>query len=287
MNFRLQSDDNGVVINLKDLTNEDVELLKKQNASINPSSKNANKFFQYNKDVGFVINQKYFDFAEYKGKKLSYDEYLSMFEEAKPIVEHSSDTIEKIKDSKFSYDDALTLAKDMIVEITDVIAKENDENKIREAMQKHFPVIKELTEYASSLKKDHSELDSLLNNCKKYYTKLRSKTVMDAIDVNKALSTIYNENKINDMKANIKKQLDELTSIADAALSLVQTITVDDVNYDDIDVLIKLSSFDKDAALFAKAFNELSDKFFDVFNNTSKLQNDYARKHGPYTPNKR
>src|SRR5574344_1996724 len=71
----LQPDDNGIIVVMKDVPNEDTSFLKA--FRYDPTDSHVSKYYDYNQNIGFFINKTYFDHAEYRGTRLNYDEYLA------------------------------------------------------------------------------------------------------------------------------------------------------------------------------------------------------------------
>ena len=72
----LMPDDHGIAVTLKNVDMQDIKALKSHD--ISPIDSSVNKYYAYHDDIGFCINEDHFDYAMKQGRKLSYDEYLSI-----------------------------------------------------------------------------------------------------------------------------------------------------------------------------------------------------------------
>lgn len=80
MTFTLKPDDNGTIVVLTDVDEADISALEKANkVGFDPTESPFDKYYSYDRRIGFFVNKDKFDHAESKGKRLSFDEYLEMF----------------------------------------------------------------------------------------------------------------------------------------------------------------------------------------------------------------
>lgn len=90
MTFTLKPDDNGVTVTLMNVNEEDeAELKKADKDGFDPTEAPFNKYYAYDKQIGFYVSKDFFDHADHKGKRLSFDEYMSLMRPDKPVVTDS------------------------------------------------------------------------------------------------------------------------------------------------------------------------------------------------------
>lgn len=79
MTFTLKPDDNGIVVVLSNVDEADEADLKKANEKgFDPTEAPFDKYYEYDKRIGFFVGKDHFDHAEHKGKRLSYGDYMAL-----------------------------------------------------------------------------------------------------------------------------------------------------------------------------------------------------------------
>lgn len=104
MNFTLKPDDNGIVVVLSNVDEADTSALESANKNgFDPTEAPFDKYYDYDRRIGFFVNKDHFDHAEHKGKRLSYGDYMAL----------TAEDVVQAKDSAYSID----LICDKIAEI--------------------------------------------------------------------------------------------------------------------------------------------------------------------------
>lgn len=274
MNFRLPMDENGIIVELKDVDEADEQKMKAAKSNVlDPTSSPFNKYFTYNKEVGFVVDSRFFDHAEYKGKSLSYDEYLKKYaQDADNHVNDAINYVRKCVDSKETYEEMLQRAKDDCVELKHAItANDDDKNEI---ITKQRAEHKILTKYAMSMTKPHDELDRWIERHKKY---LESTSINDSLSFAKVESVLTNiDNQIND-----ETDLDKLLSLSKDAQNILEYMwkNIDDANKESLvefglkiqaDLINKI----KQKLIDADKIMKISENAEKIFNLSKDKQNE-------------
>ena len=107
MTFTLKPDDNGIVVVLTNVDENDINKLEAANKKgFDPTEEPFNKYYDYNRSIGFYVDKDHFDHAEHKGKRLSFDDYIAIVSDGEVIpAENAIDAVEKlhlVADSAFA-----------------------------------------------------------------------------------------------------------------------------------------------------------------------------------------
>ena len=104
MKFALKPDDNGIVVVIDDVDENDIPKLESaEKRGFDPTEEPFNKYYDYDYRVGFYVGKSHFDHAEHKGKRLSFGEYMKIISNGDVII--MSDAIQAAKHTS-SADDA-------------------------------------------------------------------------------------------------------------------------------------------------------------------------------------
>ena len=109
MTFTLKPDDNGIVVVLTNVDENDINKLETANKKgFDPTEEPFNKYYDYDRNIGFYVNKDHFDHAQHKGKRLSFGDYVAIVSEGEVMPVDSAidavDCLHVIKDSKFAAD---------------------------------------------------------------------------------------------------------------------------------------------------------------------------------------
>ena len=282
MNFKLPMDENGIVVELKDVDEADEQKLKAAKSNIlNPTDEPFNKYFSYDKEIGFFVGRDHFDHAEFKGKILSYDEYLKKYEQTKEVetVEHPVDTITEVKrinDSKEAYEEMLQRAKDDCVELKRLISDRSSDDK-DDILSRQMSENKILTKYASSLSRQHDDLDEWIAKHSSYLEKLHAST-HDSIDESKILTLLTNIDSQIKNTDDINKLLD-LSNDAKAVMKYSKNVKTLRYSSDIVDKLIDIQGDlyvkIKAKLLEMKTINSIDNNANEIFQFAKSLQDEF------------